>query len=230
MALLDNETVVDLQSDEGTDPNQPLIPSSRCSSNIKKLISAGFIILLCLSFITWLAVWESEKELFNLHPQPPFALAPFQQRPLPKNATDMTAKDLLSLVFDKHQLEYMKLNAILNILLHLNSCCWLKINESIEQKKETKIVLEATRPDEATQSTNDAAPVLQSPNSGGDGIESPNSNAHELINSDNESAPVLKSDEPVTIGDAATNNETAQTLLMYTCSAQTGMLLQSTME
>ncbi|ODM97786.1 hypothetical protein Ocin01_08886 [Orchesella cincta] len=61
MALLDNETVVDLQSDEGTDPNQPLIPSSRCSSNIKKLISAGFIILLCLSFITWLACGNRKR-------------------------------------------------------------------------------------------------------------------------------------------------------------------------
>ncbi|ODN02792.1 hypothetical protein Ocin01_03863 [Orchesella cincta] len=117
MALLDNETVVDLQSDEGTDPNQPLIPSSRCSSNIKKLISAGFIILLCLSFITWLAVWESEKESIQPSPTPPpFAQAPFQhkgthctKKPLPKNATDMAAKDLLSLVFDKDQLEYIEI-------------------------------------------------------------------------------------------------------------------------
>ncbi|ODM97525.1 hypothetical protein Ocin01_09150 [Orchesella cincta] len=110
MALLDNETVVDLQSDEGTDPDQPLIPSSRCSSNTKKLISAVVIILLCLSFITWLAVWESEKGTIQPSPTTTVRPGPIPTiRPLPKNATDMPAKDLLSLVFDKDQLEYVEI-------------------------------------------------------------------------------------------------------------------------
>ncbi|ODM87896.1 hypothetical protein Ocin01_18786 [Orchesella cincta] len=110
MDLLDNETVVDLQSDEGTSHDQPLIPSSRCSSNIKKLISAGIIILLCLSFITWLAVWESEKATIQPSPTTTVRPGPLPTiRPLPKNATDMAAKDLLLLVFDKHQLDYMEI-------------------------------------------------------------------------------------------------------------------------
>ncbi|ODM87407.1 hypothetical protein Ocin01_19275 [Orchesella cincta] len=125
MALLDNETVVDLQSDEGTDPNQPLIPSSRCSSNIKKLISAAS--LFSCAFLSLLEKGSCHK---------------------------------LSDKFGKLRFKATK-----------KSQC-KTVASLLEKEKETKIVLEATRPDEATQSTNDAVPVLQSPNSGGDGIES----------------------------------------------------------